>query len=126
MAIIRLADGLVERLVLDVIEPAAVERARRDRRGVPVSDELGEKVVRLLAVRETGERAVLPFEKHAGEDEHVDEKPRLADREAQIHQRLDATRADAFLPRLLDSFSVVFGKQQIVRLGLRRGRPARP
>ena len=71
MAIIRLADGLVERLVLDVIQPAAVQRARGDRRGVAGRDELGEKVVCLLAVGQTGERAVLPFEEHAGEDQHV-------------------------------------------------------
>ena len=91
MPIIRLANRLVERLVLDVIEPAAVQRARGNRRGVPVSDELGQKVVRLLAVGVTGERPVLSFEKHAGEDEHVHRKPCLADRKPQIHERLDAT-----------------------------------
>jgi hypothetical protein len=51
MAIIRLADGLVERLVLDVIEPAAMQRTRGNWSGVTVSDELGEKVVRLLPWR---------------------------------------------------------------------------
>ena len=90
MTVVRLADGLVERLVLDVIQPAAVERAGRDRRRVAAVDELGEKVVRLLTVREARERAVLPFEEHAGEDQHVHQEPRLTLGEAEPHEGADA------------------------------------
>jgi len=42
-----------------------VQRAWRNRRGVAAGNELREKVVRLLAVRETSERTVLPLEEHA-------------------------------------------------------------
>jgi len=65
MAIIWLADRLVERFVVHVKQPSAVERARRDRRGVPCGNELGKKVMRLLPVREAGERAVLTLQEHA-------------------------------------------------------------
>src|SRR5437879_1401504 len=59
--VIRLADGLVERLVVNVIEPVAMERAGGDRRDVAARDELGERVVRLLTVCDAGKRAVLAF-----------------------------------------------------------------
>jgi len=39
-----------------------ISRSGRDRRRVPFVDELGQKIVRLLSVREARERAVLPFE----------------------------------------------------------------
>ena len=54
MPIIRLADGFVERLVLDVIEPAAVQRARGNWLGISVSDELGERRLRLVHVDNRG------------------------------------------------------------------------
>jgi hypothetical protein len=95
MAIIRLADSLVERFVLHVKQPAAVQRARDDGRGVPGLDELGEKVLRLLAVRQTGEGAVLPLEEHAREDEHVHNKLRLPLGESKPHEDAHAGRADA-------------------------------
>ena len=59
MTVVRLSDCLVERFVLDVIQPPAVERSGRDRRRIPFVDELGEKIVGLLTVREARERAVL-------------------------------------------------------------------
>ena len=90
MTIVRLSDRLVEQLVLDVIKPPAVECAGRDRRRVPFVDELGEKVVRLLTVREARERAVLPFEEHAGEDEDVDQELRLGLSEPEPHEEADA------------------------------------
>ena len=90
MTIIRLADRLVQRFVLHVKQPSAVKRARRDRRGVPGGDEPGEKVVRLLAMREAGERAVLPLQEHAREDEHMDQEPRLALGEPEPHEASNA------------------------------------
>ena len=95
MTIVRLSDRLVERLVLDVIKPPAVDRSGRDRRRVPFVDELGEKIVGLLAVREARECAVLPFEEHAGEDQHMDQEPRLTLGEAKPHEGADARRTDA-------------------------------
>jgi hypothetical protein len=93
--VVRLANGLVERPVVDVIEPAAVHRAGRDGRRVPVRHEPGEEVVRLLPVRHAREGAVLALEEHAREDEHVQQKARVALAEAQVHERLDPTGTDA-------------------------------
>jgi len=45
----RRADGELQRLVLHVEQPAAVQRAGCDRSCIPVVDELREKVVGLLA-----------------------------------------------------------------------------
>src|SRR5437667_135001 len=77
MPVVGLADGLVEGLVLDVKEASPMERARRDDCGVPASDKLREKVVGLLAVDDTGKRAVLPLEEHPSVHQDADEKARL-------------------------------------------------
>jgi hypothetical protein len=66
-----------------------MQRAGRDDRGVPVGDELREKVMRLLAVYQTGERAVLAFDEHAGEDQDVGEKPGLPLGESKPHEPAD-------------------------------------
>src|SRR5436309_768550 len=95
MAVIWLADGLVERLVLDVIQPAAVKSTRGERRGVAGRDELRQKVVRLLPVCQASERPVLPFEEHPGEDQHMDQKPCLALGEPPSHEGADSRRTDA-------------------------------
>jgi hypothetical protein len=95
MPIIRLTDGLVERLVLDVVQPAAVQRARGDRRSVAGRDELGEEVMCLLAVRDAGEQPVLPFDEHAGEDEHMHQKPRLTLGKPEPHEGADPRGTDA-------------------------------
>jgi hypothetical protein len=95
MSVVRLTDGFVQRLELHVIKPSAVERARRDRRGVAGRDELRQEVVCLLTVRETSEGAVLAFEEYAREDLHVHEKPRLALGEPKAHERANPRRADA-------------------------------
>ena len=55
MAIVRLPNGLVQRLVLDVKEPAPMQRAGRDRPRVPAGDELRQKIVCLLAMGDAGE-----------------------------------------------------------------------
>lgn len=44
---------------------------------VPTPDEVREEVLRPLAVGDAGERAVLPFDKHPGVDEDVQEEAGL-------------------------------------------------
>jgi hypothetical protein len=47
---------------LDVIEAPAMELPRSDRGGVAASDEVGQEVLRLLAVFDARERAELSFD----------------------------------------------------------------
>src|ERR1700674_4967452 len=77
MPVVGLADGLVERPVLDVKQASSVEGARCDHGGVPTPDKLREKVVGLLTVDDVRKGAVLPLEEHAGVHQDSDEKPRL-------------------------------------------------
>ena len=77
MPVVRLADGLVEWLVLDVKEATPMQGSRGDHCCVSASDELAKKVVRLLAVLDAGEGTVLPLEEDAGMHQDVDQKPRL-------------------------------------------------
>ena len=67
----------------------------RNGRGVAGRDQLREEVVRLLAVREAGERAVLTLEEHAREDQHIRQEARLTLAEPELPDRLDALRRDA-------------------------------
>src|SRR5712691_1348825 len=74
-----------------------MERAGGDRRRVAARDELAEKVLRLLTVRQACKRSVLPFDEHPGEHQHMHQKARLTQRKAQIHELLDSTRAGTLL-----------------------------
>jgi hypothetical protein len=72
-----------------------MQRAGRDRGGIAAADELGEKVVRVLAVSDVGERAVLPFDEDAPVHQHVHQEAGLTLGEAERHDGLDACRSDA-------------------------------
>src|SRR4051812_1675190 len=77
IATLRLANGVIERLVMNVIEARAIVDAVGGD-GIPALDELVEKRVALLAAgRNAGERRVLTFDAQPGmaHDEH--EKPGL-------------------------------------------------
>src|SRR5262249_58956775 len=63
--VVRLANRLVEWLVVDVEQAALMPSSGRYRRGEPACDELADEVVRLLPLRDAGEGAVLAFEEHA-------------------------------------------------------------
>src|SRR5712675_466265 len=56
--IVRLADGLVERLVMDVIQPRRVVSAASDRR-VIACQQLAKEVLYFLSVRDPRERGVV-------------------------------------------------------------------
>src|SRR5205809_263638 len=95
MAIVRLANRLVQRLELEVVEPPTMKRTRRDRSRVPAVDELGQEVVCFLPVDQPGEGAVLSFQEHAREDQNVDQEARLAFGEAELPDRRDSPWPDA-------------------------------
>jgi hypothetical protein len=71
--IVGFTDGFVERLVVHVNDASAVERARCDHCRAAALDQLTNKVVCLLSVRHACEGAVLPIQKHAAVDHHVNE-----------------------------------------------------
>ena len=93
-------------------------------RAYPALDEPPQKIRRLLAVRDAGERTVLAFDEHAAVDKHLDQKARLALGEAegaegvgpflrqlvdvplvgwkrQVHRKSSAARGSNGTPRLL-------------------------
>src|SRR4051812_46566745 len=88
MPIIRLADGRVERLVMDVKQAAPMQRTHRNRLGHPTGRESLEEVVRLLAVDDPGEGAVLPLDEDATVEHHRDQEARLSLGEAERGHRL--------------------------------------
>ena len=85
--VVGVVNRLVERLVVQVVQAAAMERPGCDGPGVAADHEPVEEVVRLLAVGDAGEGAVLPLQKDAAVDEDQGEKPRLARAEP---EQLDA------------------------------------
>src|SRR6266852_4230791 len=95
MPVVRLANGLVEGLVLDVKQASSMEGARRDHGGVRAPDQPREKVMGLLAVDDTGKGAVLPLEEHPGMHQDADEKPRLTFGKPEGRNGIHAVRASA-------------------------------
>jgi hypothetical protein len=88
--IVRFPDRLIEGLVLDVIEPSAMEGAERDGGGVAAAEELLQEIMCLLPVRDAGELPVLPLQEDAAMEEHVQEEARLPLREAKVSDGVDA------------------------------------
>ena len=66
MPVVRLADGFVERLVVDVVDPTAAHAAVCDRRGIAAGDQSGHEIAAVLPAGDTRERAVLALQKAAG------------------------------------------------------------
>jgi hypothetical protein len=84
------ADDVVQRLVLEVIQPCAVVHAA-DIVRVSESDEpIKKRVASPRTVRDATEARVLPRDAHAGVSHHEHEEARLALGEAEIDNRLDA------------------------------------
>src|SRR5262245_44641884 len=88
MAAIGLADGSIQRLVVDVVDVSAVVTTGVRRRKSP-ADQLREKLARLLAVDDAGEGAVLPEQTRPGVLHHEYEKARLALRESESDDSCD-------------------------------------
>ena len=90
-AVIGLADGGPERLVVEVKHPAAMELARADRRRESPLDQRLQEVRALLAMDDAGEAAgALALDEDARVQEHVQQEPRLTFAEAE--------RRDGFHP----------------------------
>jgi hypothetical protein len=63
--VVGLIDGVVQPLVVQVVEPPAMERARPNLAGKASADQSANEVVRLLPMGDAGKRAVLPLDEHA-------------------------------------------------------------
>ena len=97
MPVVGLLDGGVERLMVQVKQPAAVPGAGRDRPRVAALDQPMQEIGRLLAVGDAGEAAVLALDENAAVDQNLDKEPRLAWCEAE-----GADRRGALLGRPID------------------------
>jgi hypothetical protein len=76
-----------------MVETPAVESAGVGSRYMPVVHELLEEVVRLLAIGNAGEPAILPLHTDASVEHHRREEPCLAFRVAELHDgRLSLSR----------------------------------
>jgi len=82
VTVVRLSNGGVERLVVEVKQAATMQRSGRDRPCVSALDEASKEVMRLLAVCDPGEGAVLPLNEDAAVDQHLDQEARLTLRKA--------------------------------------------
>src|SRR5712691_2130648 len=90
IAALRLANRVIERLVMDVIEAGAVVDAVGGD-GIPTLDDLLEKRVALLAAgRNAGERRVLSFDAQPAVAHHEHEKSSLTLGEAVVGDGLNA------------------------------------
>ena len=64
MAIVGLSDGLIEGLVVKVIETASADWSRFDSSGESAGDQAGDECAAVLAAGRAGERAVCRSRKH--------------------------------------------------------------
>ena len=89
MPTVGLTDGVVERLVLHLINASAIVSAAIGG-GVSTVDELREKPARLLSVDDAGEGRVLARQTYAGMQHDGHQEARLAPCEAEVGDGLDA------------------------------------
>jgi hypothetical protein len=64
--VVRLTDGCVQRLAVNVEDPYPSGRSKRDRGHEFPDQQLLDEVVNFLPVRDAGERSILPADEHAG------------------------------------------------------------
>ena len=84
IAVVRLPDGLVERLVVNVVETPSPDGSWLDGSGESAGDQAGDEFAAVLATRRAGERAVLPFQEAPGVDHDRHEELTLPLREAEV------------------------------------------
>ena len=91
MPVVRLADGFVERLVVDAIDPAAADAAVRDRRRMAAVHQTGDELSAVMPpAGDPRERAVLALKKTARVRHDGDQEAGLALGEAERAQRVHA------------------------------------
>src|SRR5438445_3129848 len=89
MPAVGLSDGAIQRLAMHLVDVSAIVFTA-ERSHVSVPDELREKLARLLSVDDAGERGVLALQTHAGMQHDGHQKTRLATRESEVGDGLDA------------------------------------
>ena len=93
--VVGLADGLVQRPVVNVVEPSAAHRSGLDGTGEPARHESADEVAAVLAAHGAGERAVLPFKEAAGVDHDGHQELALPLGEAKARECLHPLLRDA-------------------------------
>ena len=97
--VVRLADGRVERLVVNVEDPRPSGRSELDRGHEPPDQQLLDEVVNLLPVCDAGERGVLPADEHAGVQHDGRQEASLTLCETERHEDPDALGCRLVRPR---------------------------
>jgi hypothetical protein len=90
VAVVRLADGSVQRFVMDMEQPYPAGRPERRRGRKPPRAQLLYEVVHLLPVRDASERGVLSSDEHTGVQHDGNQEASLPFGEA---ERRDGSRA---------------------------------
>jgi hypothetical protein len=124
IAVVRKPDRLVERLVVNVVQPTSSDRARLNGSCESAGNQAGNELAAVLASSGTRERAVLAFQEAAGVDHDGGEKLALALGETETGERVHT----AFAHAVEDWISRVFvhhRKSSIMR-GCGRERPPLP
>ena len=83
-------DGVIQRFVMDVIEPGAVVDAVVGTAHSRAGRACRKRRCTFAAVRDAGKARVLPFDAHAGMPHHKHQEPRLTLGEAVLDDGLDA------------------------------------
>src|SRR5207244_10412813 len=94
-AVVGLANCVVERLVVNVVQPAAPDRPWLDGSRESPSHEPGHELPTVLAAHGIGELAVLPLQKTSRVDHDGHEELALPQRQAVLAQSEHAADADA-------------------------------
>src|SRR5690606_32277151 len=97
MAIVRLADRFVERLVVDVEQPSSPDRPGFDGPSKAARHEPGHERTTVLSAYCARERAVLALQEAAGMDHHGDEERPLSFGEAEGAQGIHAGLGDTVI-----------------------------
>jgi hypothetical protein len=88
--IVRLTDGRVQRLVVNVEDPRPSGRTELNRSNEPPDQQFHDEVVNLLPVRDVCERRVLPADKHSGVQHDSRQEASLTLCETKGDESLDA------------------------------------
>ena len=90
VAVVRLIDGRVERLVVNVEDLPPTRRSELDRVHEPTDEQLPDEIVDLLTVRDASERSVLPADEYAGVQHDGCQEASLTLCETERHENLNA------------------------------------
>src|SRR5262245_22438028 len=89
IAVVWLPDGLIQRLVMNVVETPSADRSWLDGSRESTGNQAADEFAAVLATHRTGERAVLPFEKAPRVDHHGHEELTLTLCETELRKACD-------------------------------------